>query len=242
MKSSINIAVCDDEHSFIEVIKKRLGEILKGQREYTLSVFDKGKDLMDQYKKQVFDTVLLDIDMPEISGFEIAAELQKINKNVIIVFITSHEDKVFQSWEYQPFWFVRKTHLNDLEFIMPRLLTKIDSIREEENGIFSLFGEKEAVEIDVNAVKYIQAYRHYIILKDKDKKDLQIRCKISEAERQLSSRYFVRIQKGIIINCRFISKITSREVILLDGEKLHISRDKIEYTKEEFQKFVRSRR
>ena len=59
--------------------------------------------------------------MPELDGFEVAEKLQSSKKNALIIFITSHEDKVYQSWKYQPFWFVRKSHMEDLNVVFPLL-------------------------------------------------------------------------------------------------------------------------
>ncbi|MGN1202906.1 MAG: LytR/AlgR family response regulator transcription factor [Eubacterium sp.] len=242
MKNKINIYICDDSHSFIDIIESKLKSILlSNQRPYEITTFSAGRALIEVFAHCTADVVFLDIDMPSMTGFEAAAELQKIKSNVNIVFITSHEDKVFQSYEFHPFWFVRKSHLEDLYIVLSGLLTKIDSEREEEQRIFKLITENKMIEIDINEVIYIQAYKHYIIIKNSTDTEIQARCKISDAEQQLFPFYFVRIQNSVIINCRFISKLTSRTVVLLNKEEFNISRDKIDYVKAEYQKFIRSR-
>ena len=240
MKNKIITYLCDDNKSFVDDIAKRIKTILSNDREVEIVKFIDGKSLILQWNKQFADVVFLDIDMPELDGFEVAEKLQSSKKNALIIFITSHEDKVYQSWKYQPFWFVRKSHMEDLNVVFPRLLAKIDAEYEKENNFFNLYGENSVVELDINSLMYIESYRHNIIIHYKNNNQ-EVRCKISNAEEQLLGKNIIRVQKGFLVNCRFISKITSREVILTNGRKIHLSRDRISSVKDEFQRFLRSR-
>lgn len=241
MKSGITVYLCDDDCAFINMIRQKIESFFTiCGRECEIAVFSDGRSLLEQFKRNFADVVILDIDMPGMTGFETAKSIQETKVDVHIVFITSHEDKVFQSYEFQPFWFVRKRHLEDLDLALPRLLIKIDAESEKERNIVRLIAENQVVEIDINKVIYISSYNHYLYLKGSDKDKMQIRCKISDAETQLRSSYFIRVHNCVIVNCRFISKVNSREIILLTGEKISISRSRAEYVKCEFQKFMRN--
>lgn len=242
MNGELNFVICDDEHSFIDTIENELNNLMRGsKRNYKITSFDKGSDLVNYFNTHSADAIFLDIDMPDMTGFEATQKLQQIKQDILIVFITSHEDKVYQSWEYQPFWFVRKSRLSDLNIVLPKLLVRIDTEREKEQNTVRLITENKVVLLDINSVQYLQSYNHYIMVKDRDNKTTQIRCKMADAEKQLYPFYFVRVQNSAIVNCRFISKITSRSVILHSGEEISVSRPKAEYVKNEFQKFIRSR-
>lgn len=241
MQNKINIYLCDDNIDSINMIESKLKNILiSNKRSYEVTTFSDGRELIELFGRCTADVVFLDIDMPSMTGFEAAAELQKIKADVNIVFITAHEDKVFQSYEFHPFWFVRKSHLEDLHIVLSGLLAKIDSDLENEQHTVKLITENNTIEIDINEVIYIQSYRHYIIIENSDGTEIQARCKISDAERQLSSFRFVRIQNSVLINCRFILKLTRRTVVLQNKEEFNISRDKLDYVKNEYQKFIRS--
>ena len=236
------IAICDDDRIFIETLKETVQKLLnQRRRSCNIETFINGNDLIERSKEAFADAVLLDIDMPVMSGFEAAEKLQRINTDALIVFITSHEDKVYQSWEYQPFWFVRKSHIQDLELVLNKLIVKIDSRNEQEKNIYTLNTEGKPAFIDINEVIYIQAYNHYVLINNKNNEKIQVRCKISDAEQQLYPLYFIRIQNSVIVNCRFISKIKSRSVILSSGEEISVSRNRLEYVRNEFQRFIRSR-
>ncbi len=248
MKNNLNIYVCDDNRIFADKISEKLNLTLTANRRHSgIAVFLNAADLITRFKQTPADVVFLDIDMPSMSGFEAAEKLQAINENVYIIFVTSHEEMVFQSYEFHPFWFVRKNHLSkDLEIALSSLLTKIDAKYVEEQQTFNLVTDNKTTEIDINMVVYIQSYKHYLIIKSFDGNDIQVRGKISEVEKQLLPLNFIRVQNGVIVNCRFITKLTSKTVDLRSCDshsknEFNISRDRTDFVKNEFQKFTRSR-
>lgn len=241
MKNDVVIFLCDDNHVFVDIIQTKIKDILVSkQRSYKIYDFSAGEALIEAFSRYEPDVIFLDIDMPHMTGFEAAERLQKMKPSVNIVFITSHEDKVFQSYEFHPFWFVRKSHLDDLMIVLDRLISKIDAESAAEQQFTKLISENKTIEIDIKETIYIQAYKHYIIIKNLDGSEKQTRCKISDAERQLSEYDFIRIQNSVIVNCRFITKVTSKTIVLQDKDEFNVSRDRSEYVKAAYQRFVRS--
>lgn len=239
MKDNLKFYICDDENKYVNIIKSKLYEHLGGERRYETVVFDSGEELLENFRRQPVDAVFLDIDMPKMNGFETASLLQEIEKDILIVFVTSHEDKVYQSYEYHPFWFVRKSHMHDFEIVLKNLIAKIDIEEEKRYFIYEFKAENRAIELDINTLMYITAYKNNLIIKDKNAGEIKIRCKIAEAEKQLYPLNIIRIQKGVMVNCRYIASVTSREVVLTNGETFNLSRSKVDFVKEEYQNFVR---
>lgn len=239
MKDNLKFYICDDENKYVSIIKNKLYEHLEGARKYETFVFNSGEELLKSFRIQPVDAVFLDIDMPKMNGFETALLLQKLEKDILIVFVTSHEDKVYQSYEYHPFWFVRKSHMNDFEIVLKNLIEKIDVEEEKRYFIYEFKTENRTVELDINTLMYITSYKNNLIIKDKNTGEIKIRCKIEEAEKQLYPLNIIRIQKGVLVNCRYISNITSREVVLTNGDSFNLSRKKVDFVKEEYQNFIK---
>lgn len=239
MKENLKFYICDDNADFLNELKNKIDISVNDRRECDIYTFENGEALLKQFDNAFAEVVLLDINMPGMNGFEVASLLQKRKEDVFIVFVTSHEDKVYQAYEYHPFWFIRKSHMHDLNVVIPKLLRKIDAEEERKRLIFNLKAENCMLELDINTITYIESFKNDIIIHDRVKGDKRIRCKIMDAEKQLYPMNIIRIQNGILVNCRYISKITSREVILTDEIGLGLSRSKIDYVKEEYQKFVR---
>lgn len=61
---------------------------------YEVTYANNGKVGLEMYKEYHPDLILLDINMPELDGFELARTIRKNDKRVIIFFLTDRTDKV----------------------------------------------------------------------------------------------------------------------------------------------------
>lgn len=139
----------------------------------------------------------------------------------ILFFLPSNDLMVYDSFEYQPFYFLRKAQYQQ---VLPKVISKLKG-KLKQNGIvqFDIYGSSES--IAVSSIIYIQSDNHYIIIHT-NKYDYEIRNTLSQMEKQLLSYDFVKIHKKYIVNLKYIKRIhIAEEKILLDnGVELEISR------------------
>lgn len=92
----MRIVICDDNTAFLTQIEEIVSRTYRDmQKEIHCSCFQSGQLLLEELKKSDVDLLLLDIDMPEISGLEVARVLRKMEKESILIFISSYESYVF---------------------------------------------------------------------------------------------------------------------------------------------------
>ena len=93
MSKSLKIAIVDDENEILSILEKFLKK--KGHNVRTFSNPVVAKDQIDSS----YDTVLLDIMMPQMSGLELLKILNEKNKDVKVVMMTAYStlDKVLES-------------------------------------------------------------------------------------------------------------------------------------------------
>ena len=60
----------------------------------------------------IFDILLLDIDLPDKNGIDFANDYIKIYPNAKIIFISSHNELVFDSFKVHPYSFIKKENIN----------------------------------------------------------------------------------------------------------------------------------
>lgn len=107
----LKIAVCDDDETMLGFLTDKISEIYnQNSIEFVIRPFLSGKFFLNSHKEYPFDVVFLDIDMPEISGFDIAEQVNNISET-LIVFVTSHDELVYSSIKFRPFRFIRKTYI-----------------------------------------------------------------------------------------------------------------------------------
>lgn len=148
MTDMLKFYICDDDKLYANTIKNKISVYMNNtsndDKTYTISVFNDGDSLLKEFNRQFADVVLLDIDMPGMNGFEVASLIQKRKEDILIMFVTNHEDRVFQSYDYHPFWFIRKNHLDDLNVILPKLMKKIE-VEKKRNILHTIL--KRIVEL-----------------------------------------------------------------------------------------------
>lgn len=238
----MNIAICDDE----KIIMERLSVYIRNAaakygRDCNIQTFDSGEELLSACKSSVFDAVFLDIAMPYPDGFETAKRLMVLKPDVNLIFVSNKESMVFSSYEYNPLWFVPKSQICFLETAMHKIISKIEK-EELENRLVSVKIEKNKVtEIDIKKTSYIKSEAHYLRIFTVDKEYSEsYRNNLDNIENQLSKYSFVRCHHRYLVNCKNISAIQNSYCILLNGERIPVSRNKMAATKECFQNYLRS--
>ena len=108
----LRIAICDDDQALLHSYKNRIKALFESKHVDAI-IFDytKGSKLITECKEVPFDLIFLDIDMPEMSGFDVAEKINDINADTVIIFVTNEEQLVYRSLRYSPFRFIRKAYL-----------------------------------------------------------------------------------------------------------------------------------
>ncbi len=129
----VRIAVCDDVKEMLgiltEIVDKEAGKL---SEPYEISGFTQGKRLVEEHNKKPFHIIFLDIFMPGMSGFEAAEQIGEINRGPYLIFVTSKEELVFDSFDYYPFYFMRKRDIEGMRMDMHKIFSKLGEFRREE--------------------------------------------------------------------------------------------------------------
>lgn len=87
MNAIKHIFVVDDEKSIRDLIKLYLEK-----ENYKVSLFDSGKNVLEEFKNQKPDLLVLDIMLPETDGLELCREIRKTSE-VPIVFVSARDEE-----------------------------------------------------------------------------------------------------------------------------------------------------
>lgn len=106
----ITIFICDDDNIYLNKLEEYFYKFFEeNSLNYELKAFTDSKVLLQSIKKKICDILVLDIDMPEINGIEIAKYIRNFNSDITLIFITNMEHLVFESVKYTPYRFIRKS-------------------------------------------------------------------------------------------------------------------------------------
>jgi len=243
MERRFDLIVCDDDAKFLEELLKRVVAAMeKSGYEYNITPMRSGIDLIEYCQENMVDIVLVDIDMPKLTGFEAVQQLQKHQPDLPVIFVTAHEEYAFQAYNYQPFWFVSKRQLDRLDDVILKLVKKL-ICRYSSNEIFHLKLDK-IYGINVNEIMYFRSDKHYVSAYTVNGKDASYRCTVREAYSQLAEVGYIYIHRSYIVNCRYIKQFDPQFVLLSNGEKISVTRNSaiLREAQKLYGKFMRDRR
>jgi two-component system LytT family response regulator len=176
------------------------------------------------------DFILLDINLPGKSGFDIITELEQDGISPEVIFTSAHTEKeiLLSALKYSPItYLVKPIDLDELEEAIRKVCSRIRiSVKESEaHGKIRFQGNLGPVFIAPDQLLIIKAEAHYSRLFIENGKEILVNQSISEIERtnlQSFSHLFIKPDRSTIIN---ISKIVSihtkkKECIISNGNEM----------------------
>ena len=233
----IKIAICDDEEKAVTLHERIVKACLQSQSiGYEITTYTQSRNLLYDITDDGFfyDLILLDIEMPGISGMEIPQRLKGFLPNVRIIFVTSHTEYAIDAFELSIFRYVPK---NNLEVKLAAAVTDAAKLIELEAGQeYTIQTASRMEKIPYKDIFYIQ----------RDGKNASIissvgiakvRKSLQQVFDELNTPEFIFVDRGCIVNIIQIMKISDGMVVLKNGEQLPISRSHLQEVKQKINQF-----
>lgn len=234
----VRIAICDDERENVTlheaIIKDSLQSCGIG---YEITTYTYSSNLLADITEDGFfyDLLLLDIEMPGVTGMELAGKIKPFLPNIRVIFITSHMEYAIDAFELSVFRYVPK---NDLEKRLKNAVTDAAKLIELETGkeyIVQAAGRME--KIPYKDILYIQ--------RDGGKNSAiyasagmsKVRKSLQQVYEELAASEFIFIDRGCIVNIIQIMKVADGTAFLKNGETLPISRSHLQEVKQQINRF-----
>ena len=97
------IAICDDDEIFLSRLEKQIRAELQQLNVVGEIVSYTDSEKLLETKLHQTEIFFLDIDMPEVTGMELAAKLEEQNPQAIVIFISNHEEAVLRQFTISHF-------------------------------------------------------------------------------------------------------------------------------------------
>ncbi|TDO20842.1 LytR/AlgR family response regulator transcription factor [Pedobacter duraquae] len=233
--------IIDDDQYAIDALVKYIGNL---PELYVYMTFKSSVAALSGISKSdEIDFIFLDIEMPEISGLELAGHLR--DKTRFLIFTTSHASHALKAFDLhvnqyllKPITFAKFAFTTD--FLLkntPELPGQPASLQEKKQFQF-IKGENKSsyYTIDPADIIYIEAAKNYVnIYTSMDK--YVTHMGVNHVENALGKDDFIRISKFHIIAKNAIKKIEGNVVRLKDND-MHLQVG--DAYKAEFSAFIKS--
>ncbi len=137
----MRIAAVDDETHVLE----RFERMASNWTELDLcGLFETGEQLLNYLKKNRLDAVFLDIEMPGINGLQLSEQIQNLNENIEIIFVTAFNQYAVEAFEMQAMDYIMKPLTEErLGKTIRRLLKTDKTATSPGKPYIQCFGEFE---------------------------------------------------------------------------------------------------
>ena len=207
----MKILIADDEALALNRLKRMLNTL--GYDDVTQA--DNPTDALEAVKESPFDLVLLDINMPEMSGLELGYELRYHQKDLAIIFQTAYNEHALKAYDIGAVgYLVKPFSIEQLKESMERV--KQESKSDKAFRLMSKNGENYYL-FKPEDIYYVKADLSEVMLRSV-KGFSYYAHKISDLEKLLEGHDFKRIHRSYLIN---INKIKEMETI--EQSKLRFS-------------------
>lgn len=221
----MRIVIVDDDVIFAEKFK-----YLIHSKWYSAPTrLDLFPDAESFLKSQInYDVVFLDIEMPGISGMQLAKNFGA--QSPVIIFVTHREDLVFEAYNTtNAIGFIRKAFLEeDLNIIIERITRNHQTVL-----YFNVKCGNAVTKLRYSDVIYIEKIAKDIVLHT-ESETFTTRKSLTEAEQELAPYGFVRTHAGFLVNLAYVELINPTNALLKNGKSIPISRQKLKLLKDMF--------
>ncbi|MBR4444586.1 MAG: response regulator transcription factor [Lachnospiraceae bacterium] len=169
-----------------------------------------------------YDLYILDIDMPQKSGFDLTAEIYKRDPDARIIFLTNHEHLVFETFKLNAFYFVRKYFMD--EELTAALKKYTDQLQTHET-YYECNQKGDIVSIPYRRIRYFEVMKNDLYIHT-DLGVLRERKSMAALIDEIEEDAFIQVNQNYLVNLYFISEIKDQNIVLTNGEKIAIPRRK----------------
>lgn len=233
----MRIIICDDRESDALAAKKvikRTSQELHVKTEFDICSNAAEVERIMLVKKEPADILILDIDMPQISGLELAERLRSEDSKLIIIFLSAHEEFVFKAIEFQPFRYIRKMHLErEMPLAIRSAVRVIVANRDKQIFLNTDDGE---VKVMISEIMYYETEKRKIAVHLKNGNNLLANKKIAEMQDLINKDSFIMIHRSCVVNADYVKNILNGIIVLDNDEKLIISRPRYKSVKQQILK------
>lgn len=206
-----------------------------------------GREAVEAIRSHCPDLVFLDVQMPEVGGFEVLASLEK-TEIPHVIFVTAYDQYAVRAFDVHALDYLLKPFDQerfDLSWqraraqIMrdrnggmdQRILTLLEELKADRNYLERLVikASGRIYFLETNEIDWIEAEGNYVSVHSGKKSHL-LRETISSLEAQLDPKKFVRVHRSSIVRLDRIKELQpwfhgEYRIILNDGTQLTLSRN-----------------
>lgn len=249
----IPIIIADDDPGMRQLLT---GIVAKSEGYELMGAAEDGEQLLALYERTKPQAVIMDVEMPGLTGVECARIIQDRDPRCVLIFVTAHEKYMGDAFEVYAFDYLRKPfpidraletlrraalRIGDMNARAAQAVSLARPARKTPAGKRLMIRGKEGLSfVDVDEIVLIQREDRQTHIYCEDGRKYVTGDSLSEIEEKLDPGVFFRSHKSYIINLNHVDTVTPygrwTYVVTLEGTEQDalITADKFEELKQVF--------
>jgi two-component system response regulator LytT len=219
----INVAIVEDDDS-ASILLEDYVQKYSQQKNIELNVkrYNEAISFLSDYRK-VNDIIFMDIEMPNLNGIEAAKKIRKVDKQVILIFVTNMAQYAVKGYEVDALDFIVKpVYYSTIVQKLDKSLKILKANQDDEIIISRSLG---FVRLLISNMLYLEVRGHKIQYHTNEE-TIVATGSLTELERRLKPNNFMRCNNCYLINPRHIKSISGMIITMKNDDELLISHPK----------------
>lgn len=232
----LEVWICDDNKrmalitgGFIEKVLAKRGE------KFGLDFFFNGNEIIDILNKdnRAPDILFLALQMKECDGISVLKSFTEKYCSTLIVLLSAYEDVLPKIIKYKPFACIMKEKMNtEIPYFIEKALLRFSV---KKTGKLSITSNGLSLEIPESRIMYIICCNKMVEIFTIDGKKFVVRGTLEKMADSFNDS-FVLINRGLLINLAYVTKVCGKEVIMNGDNTFLCSRSRLKEFKEVWKK------
>ena len=234
-KLTLHMAVCDDEPAILAQLASIAREILEADYDLSVTVSTTPEGILAA--GQPFQLALLDVQLAQGSGIDLARQLLRDNPECRIIFVSGYTGVVSTVYEVPHYCFVLK---DQIEAQLPRFLHRAaDEAAQEAGRELQIRRFRRTERLKVSQIAFLERQKHLTIITMTTGEIFETKEKLQELMDRMASPYFCRCHVSYTVTLEQVEKIDGHYLQLSTGHQIPVSRTYEEDTWKAYSRYLR---
>lgn len=217
---NIRCLLVDDEPLAIQLLQKHIAQLPFFE---VAGVCANAVRALEVLNQQPIDLLFLDIRMPQLSGLELLRNLHRPPRTILT---TAYREYALDGFDLDVVDYLLKPVTFDRFFKSVERYLRMNNqplahvLSSSEPQFIYLKSGYKYFKLDLQQILYVESRKDYIRVITKEKVIVS-KYKLSDLEKELEGKGFLRIHRSYIVNLRHITSFTASD-LEVDGQQLPI--------------------
>lgn len=218
----LKIAVVEDQEPMREQFCSYIRRYAEEQNvQLEITCFSDGALLLKDYRPGSYDILFMDVEMPQMGGFDTAERIREVDSDLILVFVTNMAQYAIRGYAVDAMDYVLKpVDYYQFSIKLDRAVQRVQR-RRGAQVVLQLAGNEIKI-LDTGDIYYLET-RSRMLYYHTTKGEFAVRASLQSAEKQLAQHHFAKCNQCYLVNLAHVRSVEDN-FVQVGEDRLEISR------------------